>query len=72
MEEETVSLCVGELLHCEKSLNALKNKRILQNGLLPTNDKLLSERNDQQDDALVQRSGLRICFGQSPDLNQKL
>ena len=26
----------GELLHCEKSMNALEYKRILQKGLLPT------------------------------------
>jgi len=33
---------IDELLHCEKSFNALEF-RILQNGLLPTKEKLLSK-----------------------------
>jgi len=33
----------GELLHCEKSFNALEYRRIFQNVLLPTNEKLLSK-----------------------------
>jgi len=37
-----------ELLHCEKSINALEYRRVLQNGLLPTFEKLLckEERSD--------------------------
>jgi len=34
---------IAELLHCEKTFNALEYRRILQNGLLPTNEKLLSK-----------------------------
>ena len=46
----------GELLHCEKSINALESRRILQKGLPPTIEKLFSkaERSDvifQQDNA---------------------
>ena len=36
-------LAAGELLHCEKSFTALEYRTILQNGLLPTNEKLLSK-----------------------------
>ena len=48
----------GELLHCEKSMNALEYRRILQKGLLPTIEKLFSkaEQSDvifQQDNALA-------------------
>ena len=32
----------GELLHCEKSMNALEYRRIWQRGLLPTIEKLFS------------------------------
>jgi len=46
--EEDVSLCgkpflaagIGEILQCEKTFFALKYRRILQNGLLPKNEKL--------------------------------
>jgi len=34
---------IGELFYCEKSFNALEWRRILQNGLLHTNEKLLSK-----------------------------
>ena len=35
----------GELLHCEKSINALEYRRILQKGLLPTIEKLFWRNN---------------------------
>jgi len=31
---------IGDLLHCEKSFNALENRKVLQNGLLLTTEKL--------------------------------
>jgi len=34
---------IVELLHCEKYFNALEYRRLLHNGLLPTNEKLLSK-----------------------------
>jgi len=34
---------VGERLPCERSFNALEHRRILQNGLIPTFEKLLSK-----------------------------
>lgn len=38
----------GELLHCEKLVNALEYKSILQNGLLPTTEIFFYlRRNDQ-------------------------
>ena len=33
----------GELLHCEKSINDLEYRRILQKGLLPKMEKLFSK-----------------------------
>jgi len=38
---------IDELLHCEKSFNALEFRRILQNGLLSTNENCYLKRNDQ-------------------------
>ena len=40
----------GELLHCEKSINALKYRRILQKGLLPTIEKSFSK--EEQSDVI--------------------
>ena len=46
-------LCTGELLHCEKSINALEYRRILQKGLLPTIEKLFSK--EEQSDVIFQQ-----------------
>jgi hypothetical protein len=65
---------IAELLHCEKSCNALEYRRILQNGLLPTNEKLLSKDFFFQQTMILpklqrqSRSGLQtspsgLCFG---------
>ena len=43
----------GELLHCEKSMNALEYRRILQKGLLPTIEKLFSK--EEQSDVIFQQ-----------------
>ena len=43
----------GELLHCEKSINALEYRRILQKGLLPTIEKLFSKA--EQSDVIFQQ-----------------
>jgi len=38
-----LAVCIGEVFHCAKSFNALEYRRILQNDLLPTNEKLSKE-----------------------------
>ena len=71
--EEEVSWCgepfsaagTGELLHCEKSINALEYRRILQKSLLPTIDKLFSkaEQSDvifQQDKTWLENKSIRL------------
>ena len=59
--EEEVSWC-GEpfqllvlmsCFHCEKSINALEYRRILQKGLLPTIEKLFSK--EEQSDVIFQK-----------------
>ena len=76
---------IGELLHNEKSKNALEYRIILQKGLLPTIEKLFSkaEQSDvfQQDNApahtakttkmWLENKSIRLMFwpSQSPDLN---
>ena len=72
----------GELLHCEKSINALEYRRILQKGLLPTIEKFL-KRNNQMlffnkkmllptlQKTTKENKSIRLMFwsGQIPDLN---
>ena len=68
----------GELLHCEKSINALECRIIMQKCLLPTNENLFSkeEQSDvifQKDNApahtakttktWVENKSIRLCFG---------
>jgi len=48
---------IDELLHSEKSFNALEYRKILQNGVFPAYEKLLEEWSDvtfQHDNALAQ------------------
>ena len=72
----------GELLHCEKSINALEYRRILQKGLLPTIEKFFLKQNNQMlffnktillltTKTWLENKYLRLMFwsGQSPDLN---
>ena len=73
----------GELVTCEKSMNDLEYRRILQKGLLPTIEILFSkaEQSDvifQQDNAHAKTTktwlgnkSIRLMFwpSQSPDLN---
>ena len=72
----------GELLHCEKSINAFEYSIILQKGLLPSIEKLFSkvEQSDYQlflnktmlqcsHSAKTTKTWLENRHGQSPDLN---
>ena len=74
----------GELLHCEKSINALEYRIILQKGLLSTscflkqNNQMLffnwtillpTLQRPPKCDLVTSPSS--SCFGQSPDLNPK-
>ena len=43
----------GKLLHCEKSINALEYRRILQKELLPVIEKLLPK--EEQSDIIFQQ-----------------
>ena len=49
----------GEQLHCEKSMNALEYRRILQKGSLPTIEKLFSQ--GEQSDFLTRQCSCPRC-----------
>ena len=54
----------GELLHCEKSINALEYWRILQKGLLPTIEKLFSK--EEQSDVIFNKTMLLSTLQRPP------
>uniref|UniRef100_A0A673L1A8 Tc1-like transposase DDE domain-containing protein n=1 Tax=Sinocyclocheilus rhinocerous TaxID=307959 RepID=A0A673L1A8_9TELE len=53
----------AELLHSEKSINALEYKRILQNCLLTTVEKLLSK--EKRSDVIFQQGNAPDCTAQT-------
>ena len=74
----------AELLHCERSMNALEYRRILQKGIIPTIEKLFSK--GEQSDFSTRQCSCPHCedhehvvengpkhepdgLSQSPDLN---
>ena len=62
----------GELLHCEKSINALEYRRKLKKGLLPTIEKLFYEEMLSFNKIMLlptTKKSITLMFWPSPNLN---